>query len=134
MSLTELDISNTNVRHLEPIQGQKLKVLRFNGTNVESIKALKNMPLERLDMMETNVKEISPLRGMPLRLLNMADCNNISDLSPLKECKQLHSVSVPYYLNNYDFIKSLNIMYIDVEEISGESQTVGRFKELMGIK
>jgi len=132
MSLRELDISNTDVVRLEPIRGQKLKVLRINNTNVDSIKALENMPLERLDMMETNVKDISPLRGMPLQLLNMADCNNISDLSPLTECKQLHSVSVPYYLNNYDFIKSLNIKYIDVEEISGDSQTVERFKDLMG--
>ena len=134
MKLQRLNISGTNVTNLSPLSRLKLKYLLLNNTEVSSLHGLKGMKLEHLEMVGTPIDNLKILENMPLQKLEIAECGDITDLSPLKKCKSLISVSVPYHLNDYTFIKKLaNLKYIDIERISGTEQTVKRFKELMDI-
>ena len=113
----------------------KLQHLKINRTRITSLDPLTGMPLIRLEMIETDVADLSPLRNMPIEFLEAAECTKISSLTPLKECKNLKTISVPYHLDDYSFIKVLpKLKFVDIELISGKDQTVKRFKELMDIE
>ena len=91
-----LDLENTNISDLTPLQGMPLKWLYLNNTKVSDLTPLKGMPLKWLNLNDTKVSDLTPLKGMPLERLYL-DNTNVSDLTPLKgmplEC--LYLVGTP---------------------------------------
>ena len=135
LPLNFLDLSKTNIKTLNSLSKLRLTSLIINDTEISSLKPIAKMPLERLEIMNTKVNDLSVLEGMPLRVIQLTGCIKIEDLSPLKECPALTTISIPLHIDDFSFINALpNLQYIDVKAISGTEQTVGRFKKIMNIK
>ena len=88
-----VDIGNTKVWDLEPLEGLSLDQLTADYCkNLSNIGPLKKVTgLKKLVISSTSVMDLSPLKGMPLHTLNINKCP-IDDLSPLRgmPLKQLY--------------------------------------------
>ncbi|MCB1275560.1 protein kinase [Prosthecobacter sp.] len=106
MPLEQLTLAHTRVTDLSPLRGMPLKLLRINGTGVESIEPLRGMSIDNLLMGYTKVSELSALRGMPLTSFKLGQCENITDLSPIKECKTLKVLTLPPNAKDIEFLRT----------------------------
>lgn len=98
-----LDLSNTKVKSLEPLQGsslsrliclncteldhntiptKNLKHLSLSGSPVTNLGFLEDSGLEILSIQDSSISDLSPLSKLPLRMLSLPH-SNVSDLSPL---------------------------------------------------
>ncbi len=102
-----LHLWNTAVADLAPLRGMALKHLSLFNTKVADLNPLKGMPLEYLTVSGTKVADISVLRGMPLISLRLHDCTELTDLSPLADCKELKEVTLP---PNATSLESLRVL------------------------
>jgi len=64
------------------------------------------MPLESLTVSGTKVTDLSVLRGMPLTDLRLHACAELTDLSPLADCKELKGVTLPPKAKDYEFLRT----------------------------
>lgn len=79
-----LDLNNTKINTLEPIQGMKLKSLHLsNCEKLKDVWPLKGMNLSVLYLDNSPVKDLRPLQGMQLTKLYIRGCP-VADLGPLK--------------------------------------------------
>jgi serine/threonine protein kinase len=84
--LCKLDLSNTDISDLTPLEDLPIQTLDLNGNRrITNITSLSGMPLEVLSLKRTAVADLSPLADMHLQVLNIADNKVISDLSPLSD-------------------------------------------------
>jgi hypothetical protein len=56
---------------------------------------------------DTDVKNLSALRGMPLTYLRLHGCPELTDISPLSDCKELQSVTLPPNATNIECLRAL---------------------------
>jgi hypothetical protein len=107
MPLTDLQFQGDKVADLTPLKGMRLKVLFADNTKVTDLRPLQGMPLEFLAIDRTPVSDLSPLRGMPLTTLRLRNCQNITDLTPLADLKQLTGLVLPATFTDFDFLHTL---------------------------
>lgn len=109
--LKVLDIAQSRVTDLSPLENTKLEMLNLTrcndlnnlspltkiktlralsimDTRIPDINALKDMDLEMLDISNSKVRDISVLKGKPIKNLRMMGCM-INDFSVLKTMKKL---------------------------------------------
>jgi hypothetical protein len=65
------------------------------------------MPLTDLQISGTEVTNLSALRGMPLTYLRMHDCPEITDLSPLADCRTLTALTLPPNAKDIEVLRTL---------------------------
>jgi serine/threonine protein kinase/Leucine-rich repeat (LRR) protein len=107
MPIGHLHIGGTAVTDLNPVRGMPLKYLWMDATKITDLAPLEGMQLRRLNLSRSKVKDLSVIRGMPLTELKLHLCNEITDISPLAECKELSVVSLPPNAKNIDFLRDL---------------------------
>ena len=104
--LAELFIHSTQVADLTPLQGMKLRGLHLFNTRVTDLRPLAGMPLTYLNLVGTGVADITPLAGMPLTELKLNHCSQLTDVSPLKQCPTLRSVTLPDGASDFEFLRN----------------------------
>jgi hypothetical protein len=119
--ISRLSLGHTAVTDLAPLRGMKLKRLALNETSVTDLEPLREMPLEELFLSNTKVVDLSPLRGMPLKTLNLRSCINLTDISPLAECKSLRELILPTTAKEIDFLRT----FPNLESISYKGGLAG---------
>jgi serine/threonine protein kinase/Leucine-rich repeat (LRR) protein len=97
LALTKLNLSNTAVTDLSPLQGNRLTSLTLRGTKVT---------------------DLSTLRGMPLTALHLCSCLELTDLTPIAECRELKTITLPPKAKDLEFLRALP----KLERISFEEQ------------
>jgi len=65
------------------------------------------MPLVSLVLRGTRVTDLSALRGMPLTSLLLLGSRELTDLSPLEDCKALTTLTLPPNAKNIEFLRTL---------------------------
>lgn len=126
MPLAVLAANDMQVTDLSPLRGAPLKRLSFKASPVDDLQPLRGMPLfelgcaqtrvadlapladspvELLDLSATPVSDLRPLRGLPLKRLRIFNCKNLSDLSPLAECRQLEVLILPAGRRDIEFLR-----------------------------
>lgn len=83
-NLKRLNISNLDIRDLDPIADLKLIFLDCSGNKIKSLESIKNMPLETLSCASNRIKDLSPLEGMSIKDLNCSN-NQVENLKPLDQ-------------------------------------------------
>lgn len=107
MPLKRLQLGENAITDLEPLRGMALIALGIPKTMVTDLSPLAGMPLEYLDLIGTSVTDISIVRGMPLTKVRLRRCDQITDLSPLAEAKELISLSLPPNPKDIKFLRDL---------------------------
>jgi len=97
-----LSTSAPNLRDLSPLRGRKLRYLFVSYTGITDLQPLRGMPLRHLEMRGCKVTDLSPLAGMPLKDLNLDGCDQIKDISPLVQCKNLQRLVLPLSVQNLE--------------------------------
>jgi len=127
LPLTSLYLYNSQISDLSPLEGMRLQVLQLGGNKkISDLTPLKNMPLGDLRLEGCSVKDISALAGMPLGVLGLSrnpltnisvtvdmplteifldGCTNLTDISPLVECKKLQMVLLPSTARNAELLR-----------------------------
>ena len=105
--ISSLRLRNTAVANLTPLRGMALKLVSLFHTQVTDLGALKGMPIEYLTLHGTKVADISALRGMPLKSLTLHECTELTDLSPLAECRELKEITLPPNAKNVECLRTL---------------------------
>jgi len=77
-----LNLRDTQVSDLTPLEGMQLEMLFLSSTQVSDLTPLAGIQLEWLDLDSTQVSDLTPLAGMPLEWLNLED-SQVIDLTPL---------------------------------------------------
>ncbi|OGV39097.1 MAG: hypothetical protein A2020_13455 [Lentisphaerae bacterium GWF2_45_14] len=83
-NLKRLNISNLDIRDLDPLSELKLIFLDCSGNKLKSLDPIKNMPLETLSCASNKLKDLGPLEDMPIKDLNCSN-NQIENLKPLDQ-------------------------------------------------
>ncbi|MDZ4687768.1 MAG: hypothetical protein SH850_22070 [Planctomycetaceae bacterium] len=104
--ISDLNIGATAVTDLTPLRGMAIKKLSVVNTKVTDLSPLEGMPLEYLQIMGTTVKDLAVLRGMPLTSVRLIGCKEITDLSPLADCKELQNITLPPNATNFEFLRA----------------------------
>ncbi|MDD2709777.1 MAG: protein kinase [Verrucomicrobiae bacterium] len=94
--LRTLDLSDTHITNLEPLQGIPLQHLNLSRSYIQNLSPLEGMPLVSLNLASTTVRHLNPLAGMPLKHLDLSHCTELLDLDPLIQCKDLETLIMPY--------------------------------------
>ena len=108
MPLKYLQLSITPIADLGPLRGMPLKELRLFRTRVSDLSPLQGMSLERIELGYTEVTDISVLRGMPLSEAAFLNCPALTDVSPLADCKELQTVTLPPNAKNFEFLRDFS--------------------------
>ena len=82
--IVAMDLRQTAVTNLSPLQGLPLRELYLEQTRVTDISPLQGMPLEKLYLIDTPVADLTPLAGMSIQELNLVR-TAIKDVAPLKD-------------------------------------------------
>jgi serine/threonine protein kinase/Leucine-rich repeat (LRR) protein len=82
VGLLSIDLSNTAIADLSPLQGLPIKELKLNKTRVRDLEPLRGMPLRLLWIHATDISDLTPLKGMPLAELYLG--GEVRDLGPLQ--------------------------------------------------
>ena len=118
--ISELLLGNTAVSDLTPLKKSPLKHLWIYNTKVTDLSPLKGMRLEVLQINSTPVTDISVLRGMPLTLLRLHDCQDLTDVSPLADAKELQTLTLPRMARSFDFLHAFpKLTHIGFKEVKG---------------
>jgi Leucine-rich repeat (LRR) protein len=105
--ISSLVLGVTAVADLEPLRGMAIRRLLIHRTQVTDLTPLKGMPLDALNIAQTKVTDLSPLRGIPLSQLWLHGCADLTNLSPLADCKELQKLSLPLNGRNIEFLRAL---------------------------
>ena len=104
--ISNLWLYETEVEDLAPLKGMPLKRLHLFRTRVKDLSPLQGMPLVSLNLVATPVSDLSPLRGLPLTSLSLNHCNDLTDLSPLKELNSLTMLTLPPNAKQFEFLRT----------------------------
>ncbi len=105
-NIRELRVGSTAVTDLAPLKGMPLKDLWIHQTQVTDLSPLKGMKLDGLHLGSTPVSDLSPLRGMPLARLSLHDCQQVTDVSPLADCRELQELVLPPNAKNIESLRA----------------------------
>ena len=98
LELRKLSLAKTDIEDLSPLSGMsELRMLSIAGTKVTDPSPLNKLrSLEMLDVSDTKIKNLSVLSGMPLRGLRLINCRlrSYSFLRKLKELEALEPRSL----------------------------------------
>ncbi|MBN1268165.1 MAG: protein kinase [Kiritimatiellae bacterium] len=78
-----VDVSNSDIRDLAPLEGLPITALYCAYCNVSSLEPLRGMPLTTLNCTGNPITDLAPLQGMRLFTLLCEDCP-IKSLAPLR--------------------------------------------------
>jgi hypothetical protein len=78
-----LEIWNSGIKDLSPLQGMPISTLLCAGNEIESLEPLRGMPLVTLKCGGNPVRSLEPLRGAGLQTLQCDNCQ-ITSLAPLQ--------------------------------------------------
>jgi hypothetical protein len=104
--ISRLSLGDTTVADLNPLRGMPLKRLTIYRTKVTDLSPLNGLRLDSLNLSGTKVKDLSVLRNMPLSSLRLHDCTELTDLSPLTNCKELTRLTVPLNAKNIELLRA----------------------------
>lgn len=76
-------------------------------TPIRDLTLLKDMPLTSLNLARTRIFDLAPLKGMPLKKLRLDGCEELHDLSPLKDCGSLERLTIPSQCGDLEFLRTL---------------------------
>ncbi len=107
MPLEALQLTRAKVSDLAPLSGMPLKKIYVNNTNVKDIRPLQGMSLTNLSLAGNAVSDLSVLHGMPLVSLKLGKCDQVTDLSPIKDCKTLSSITLPPNAKEIEFLRGM---------------------------
>lgn len=65
--LRKLDIANTPVSDISPLEGLQLEELSITKTQVRDLSSLREMPLRVLSLVHTEVRDLTPIQSLPLQ-------------------------------------------------------------------
>lgn len=82
------------VRDFSPLRGMRLTNLGANGRGVAGLSVLEGMPLEGLTLANTKVTDLAPLSALPLTFLDLGSYTAVTSLTPLHQCKRLHTLLI----------------------------------------
>jgi hypothetical protein len=99
-------MGGTAITDLEPLRGMSLTSLWIFDTKVSDLRPLDGMPIHLLHLSGTKVKDLSVVRGMPLSYLRLHNCNELTDVSPLADRKELSSATLPPNARNFEFLRA----------------------------
>ena len=126
--LTYFQISGEDISDISALAGKKLDYLSIRSNHVRDISILKDMPLtnvniydapiESIDVLAekriteirlhgTKVRDISVLAEMPIHYAEFYNCENLTDLTPLKTCTRLRTIGLPPNYGDISFVKDL---------------------------
>jgi serine/threonine protein kinase/Leucine-rich repeat (LRR) protein len=106
MPISDLNISSTAVTDLAPLRGMALKKLALANVKVADLSPLEGMRLETLQIIGTNVSDLAVLRGMPLTSVRLLNCKELTDLSPLADCRDLQNITLPPNAKDIEFLRA----------------------------
>ena len=104
-NISHLEIGETQIADLGPLRGMPLTFLHMYRTKVTDLSPLKGMQLTHLNIVANQVSDISVLREMPLTSARLHECDEITDLTPLREVKTLKTLTIPRKSKDYDFLR-----------------------------
>jgi serine/threonine protein kinase/tetratricopeptide (TPR) repeat protein len=107
LPISKLWLGNTAVSDLTPLRGMPLIALQLYNTRITDLSPLKGMPLDYLHASGTKVTDLAPLGGMPLTGLKLHACTELTDLSPLADCKELKGITLPPSATDIEFLRTL---------------------------
>ena len=81
--LEELDLAETKVTNLQPLQKLPLRILDLRKLPILNLSALRGLRLEELGISGTRITDLAPLEGMPLKRLD-ADSVAAVNFTPLR--------------------------------------------------
>ena len=114
MKFSLIDCSSNNISSLEPLKHVPLKRLDCANNNIKSLAPLKQMQLESLECHNNLITDITPLKGMPLKNLSLNECNELKDISSLKDCLTLERLTIPAGITDLEVIKKLpNLKFLN---------------------
>jgi hypothetical protein len=122
--ISELWLMDTAVSDLSPLRGMPLKKLGLYHTKVTDLTPLKGMRLEYLNLVDTRVTDLSALRGMPLTSLRLHGCRKLTDLSPLRDVRELTTLTLPAGAKEIEFLRE----FPHLERLSFEEETKNGFR------
>jgi serine/threonine protein kinase len=102
-----LDVSSTSVTDLAPLRGSAIARLVLTNTRVTDLSPLQGLPLASLALRGSRVTNLTALRGMPLTSLFLFNSRELTDLSPLSDCRELTSLSLPPNAKDIEFLRAL---------------------------
>ena len=105
--LSTLTIAYSPVEDLRPLVGMPLKNLKLSSTRITDLSPLTKLPLQTLHLDRTPINNLKPLAGSPIRELRLDGCNNLRDLTPLAQCTNLETLTLPRTHGNITFLKNL---------------------------
>ena len=105
--LSTLTIAYSPVEDLRPLAGMPLKNLKLSSTRITHLSPLTKLPLQTLHLDRTPINNLKPLAGLPIRELRLDGCNNLRDLTPLAQCTNLETLTLPRTHGNITFLKNL---------------------------
>ncbi len=105
--ITLLHLGDSELSDLTPLKGMPIKELWLYRSKVVDLSPLIGMPLEHLNVHSTNVRDISALRGLPLTNLRLNSCDQLEDVSALREIKTLKELTLPLAATDFEFLRTL---------------------------
>ncbi len=105
--ISALGLNTTAVTDLTPLRDLPLTKLNIANTTVTDLSPLKGLPLAHLVLRGTKVTDLSALRGMSLTELYLCYCQQLTDLSPLADCRELRAITLPPKPADIEFLRKL---------------------------
>src|SRR5205823_4423723 len=128
--ISTLRIEASAITDLTPLRGMPLKTLRVSNNGITDLSPLAGTALELLHVGGTKITDLSALRGMPLTHVRLHGCADLTDLSPLADCKALQTLTLPPNATDIEFLRALpRLERIGFKEDTGgrPDSTVARF-------
>jgi serine/threonine protein kinase len=114
-----------NLRDLSVLRlAPPISKLDLSLTAVTNLTPIAKLPIQELRLDATTVTDLAPLRGMPLVMLGLSGCTNLTDLSPLKECRKLASLTLPPNAKDIEFLRNLP----QLKHLGYEPDPIDRFR------
>jgi hypothetical protein len=92
VTVTNLNVAETDMSTLRFLSGKKLMSLNLRGTRIGDLSPLKGMPLQVLNIQNTKVNNFGPLRNIPVRELWMTG-EGPEIINVINECPTLRAVN-----------------------------------------
>jgi serine/threonine protein kinase/Leucine-rich repeat (LRR) protein len=131
MALKKLEIGHLKITDLSPLQGMPLQYLQATDGIFTNLSVLRGMPLKSLLISKSKITDLSPLRGLPLRYLKLHGCDDLTDLSPLLDCRDLQMLTIPEKAKDVAALRALTklerIGYQDDGPLNEPNRTAEEF-------
>ncbi|MEM7392740.1 MAG: leucine-rich repeat domain-containing protein, partial [Verrucomicrobiota bacterium] len=107
-----LDLKAENIVDISCFRGLALKEVGLHSANITHLEPLRGMKIETLNISHSKVRDIRALEDMELEELYMHGCEELTDISVLRNFKRLGRLSIPESAENIEFLRDMEIAYI----------------------